>query len=127
MSFNCRLFAQQLAEQGGKALRPDMLAPRVRPWRNRPYPPLLNHWRIEQIKYHLQNTYGKDPEAFGLSQSQPKPALIVEPKFNAIHWARKAARREYVQKQLANMDDIIAEWRTKRKAERDALKAKTKI
>ena len=122
--FHCLSFARQLVEQGNKVLTPELLLPRVKPWRNKPYPPILNKWRIEKIKHHLKNTFNQDPDAFGLpaiSQPEPKP---VEPRFNAIHWARKAARREFVQQQLAKMDDIIAEWRQKRKTEREAKKNK---
>lgn len=125
--FHCLSFARQLVKKGPKILAPELLNPRFKAWRNRAYLPILNKWRIERIKFHLENTFGKDPEAFGLPPSRPQIIKPVVPKFNAIHWARKAARREFVQQQLVKMDEIIAEWRQKKKAERDAKKAKSQI
>lgn len=122
--FHCLSFARQLVEKGPSILTPELLNPRIRPWRNRPYPPILNKWRLEKIKFHLKNTFGKDPQAFGLPATPQPEQRPVLPKLNAVHWARKAARKEFVQQQLAKMDDIIAEWRQKRKAERDELKTK---
>ena len=122
--FDCKGFARKLIAKGPSILSPNLMEPRQKAWRNKPYPPILNDLRIESIKYHLKNNYGKDPEAYGLPPSKPITIKLLVPSVDPIREARKIARTAFVEKQLANMDNIIEEWRSKRRKARNELKNK---
>lgn len=123
---NCKGFARQLVERGAeRLLRPEMFRPRVAAWVGRPIRPLLDDDRIRRIKWHLKHSFRADPEAYGLPADrglQPKPVVPrVRQPFNAIAVLRRHARQQFVQQQLARMDDTIAEWREKRRLVRKEL------
>jgi hypothetical protein len=120
--FDCKDFARKLLSKGAAILTPALMESRQKAWRNRPYPPILNESRIERIKHHLKYNFGKDPEAFGLPPAKPITIKIKVPTVDPIREARKAARKVFVEKQLVNMDNIIEEWRSKRRRARHELK-----
>ena len=120
--FDCKAFARRLIVKGSSILTPTLMESRQKAWRNKPYPPILNYLRIDRVKYHLKYNFGKDPEAYGLPPSKPITVKIQMPATDPIREARKIARKAFVEKQLANMDNIIEEWRSKRRKMRNELK-----
>jgi hypothetical protein len=105
-----------------------MFQPRTVAWRARPIRALLDADRIRRVKWHLQNSFGRDPESFRLPV-QPKAVVTpmvaqVRQPFNAVAIVRKYARQQFVTQQLARMDDIIADWKTRRREQRQELRAK---